>query len=63
MLRTILHDSDGSNHAFDALSPALKIAKESGAEADIGSVKEVQPPGPALITNAFVLAHHLLPDR
>jgi hypothetical protein len=50
MLRTILYDSDGAHYAFDALSPALKIAKESGAEADVGSVKEVQPPGPALST-------------
>jgi nucleotide-binding universal stress UspA family protein len=37
----ILHANDGSEHAFNALSLALKIAKRSGAELHMVSVEEI----------------------
>ena len=41
MFRKILHANDGSEHAFDALSLALKIAKGSGAELHMVSIEEI----------------------
>jgi nucleotide-binding universal stress UspA family protein len=41
MFRKILHANDGSEHAFDALSLALKIAKHSGAELHMVSIEEI----------------------
>jgi nucleotide-binding universal stress UspA family protein len=41
MFRKILHANDGSEHAFNALSLALKIAKQSGAELHMISVEEI----------------------
>jgi len=41
MFRKILHANDGSGHAFNALSLALKIAKQSGAELHMVSVEEI----------------------
>jgi nucleotide-binding universal stress UspA family protein len=41
MFKKILVANDGSNHAFDALSLALKIAKRSGAELHMVSVEEI----------------------
>jgi nucleotide-binding universal stress UspA family protein len=41
MFSKILHANDGSEHAFNALSLALKIAKHSGAELHMVSVEEI----------------------
>jgi signal transduction histidine kinase len=41
MFRKILHASDGSDHAFDALSLALQIAKHDNAELHMVSVEQV----------------------
>jgi len=41
MFRKILHANDGSEHAFNALGLALKIAKESGADLHMVSVEEI----------------------
>ena len=41
MFRKILHANDGSEHAFNALSLALKIAKDSKAELHMVSVEEI----------------------
>jgi nucleotide-binding universal stress UspA family protein len=41
MFSRILLANDGSRHAFDALSLALKIAKHSGAELHMVSVEEI----------------------
>jgi nucleotide-binding universal stress UspA family protein len=41
MFRKILHANDGSEHAFNALSLALKIAKHSEAEIHMVSVEEI----------------------
>ena len=41
MFGKILHANDGSEHAFNALSLALKIAKHSGAELHMVSVEEI----------------------
>jgi nucleotide-binding universal stress UspA family protein len=41
MFRRILHANDGSEHAFNALSLALEIAKLSGAELHMISVEEI----------------------
>jgi len=41
MFRKILHANDGSEHAFNALALALKIAKQSGAELHMVSVEEI----------------------
>jgi nucleotide-binding universal stress UspA family protein len=41
MFRKILHANDGSEHAFNALSLALKIAKQCGAELHMVSVEEI----------------------
>jgi nucleotide-binding universal stress UspA family protein len=41
MFRQILHANDGSEHAFNALSLALKIAKLTGAELHMISVEEI----------------------
>jgi nucleotide-binding universal stress UspA family protein len=41
MFKKILHANDGSEHAFNALSLALKIAKQSGAELHMVSVEEI----------------------
>jgi nucleotide-binding universal stress UspA family protein len=41
MFKRILHANDGSEHAFNALSLALKIAKHSQAEIHMISVEEI----------------------
>jgi nucleotide-binding universal stress UspA family protein len=41
MFKKILHANDGSEHAFNALALALKIAKQSGAELHMISVAEI----------------------
>jgi nucleotide-binding universal stress UspA family protein len=41
MFRKILHANDGSEQAFNALSLALKIAKQSGADLHTVSVEEI----------------------
>ena len=41
MFKKILHANDGSEHAFNALALALKIAKQSGAELHMISVEEI----------------------
>jgi nucleotide-binding universal stress UspA family protein len=41
MFSKILHANDGSDHAFAALSLALKIAKASGAELHMVSIEEI----------------------
>jgi nucleotide-binding universal stress UspA family protein len=41
MFSKILHANDGSDHAFNALSLALKIAKQSNAELHMISVEEI----------------------
>ena len=41
MFSRILHANDGSDHAFNALSLALKIAKQSNAELHMISVEEI----------------------
>jgi nucleotide-binding universal stress UspA family protein len=41
MFRKILHANDGSDHAFAALSLALRIAKESSAELHMVSIEEI----------------------
>jgi nucleotide-binding universal stress UspA family protein len=41
MFKKILLANDGSDQAFDALSLALKIAKESGADLHMVSVEEI----------------------
>jgi nucleotide-binding universal stress UspA family protein len=41
MFKRILHANDGSEHAFNALALALKIAKQSGAELHMISVEEI----------------------
>jgi nucleotide-binding universal stress UspA family protein len=41
MFRKILHANDGSDHAFNAFSLALGIAKQSGAELHMVSVEEI----------------------
>jgi nucleotide-binding universal stress UspA family protein len=41
MFSKILLANDGSRHAFNALSLALKIAKDSGAELHMVSVEEI----------------------
>jgi nucleotide-binding universal stress UspA family protein len=41
MFKKILHANDGSANAFDALSLALDLAKENGAELHMVSVEEV----------------------
>jgi nucleotide-binding universal stress UspA family protein len=45
MFKKILHANDGSDHAFNALSLALQIAKHDHAELHMVSVEErVHPP-------------------
>jgi nucleotide-binding universal stress UspA family protein len=41
MFRKILHANDGSDHAFDALALALKIAKEGHSELHMVCVEEI----------------------
>ena len=41
MFTRILHANDGSEHAFNALALALKIARQSGAELHMISVEEI----------------------
>jgi nucleotide-binding universal stress UspA family protein len=41
MFSKILHANDGSDHAFNALSLALKIAKQSNAALHMISVEEI----------------------
>jgi nucleotide-binding universal stress UspA family protein len=41
MFKKILHANDGSANAFDALSLALNLAKENGAELHMVSVEEI----------------------
>ena len=41
MFKKILHANDGSDHAFNALELALKIAKETGAELHMVCVEEI----------------------
>lgn len=41
MFKKILHANDGSDHAFKALSFALEIAKQNGAELHMVSVEEL----------------------
>ena len=41
MFSKILHANDGSDHAFNALSLALKIAKQSNAELHMICVEEI----------------------
>jgi nucleotide-binding universal stress UspA family protein len=41
MFRKILHANDGSDHAFNALSLALQIAKHDNAELHMVSVEQV----------------------
>jgi nucleotide-binding universal stress UspA family protein len=41
MFTRLLHANDGSEHAFNALALALKIAKQSGAELHMISVEEI----------------------
>ena len=41
MFKRILHANDGSEHAFNALSLAIKIAKQSGADLHMISVEEI----------------------
>ncbi|HUI94236.1 MAG TPA: universal stress protein [Xanthobacteraceae bacterium] len=41
MFRKVLHANDGSDHAFDALAQALRIAKENGCELHMVCVQEV----------------------
>ena len=41
MFSRILHANDGSDHAFNALSLALKIAKQSNAELHMICVEEI----------------------
>jgi nucleotide-binding universal stress UspA family protein len=41
MFSKILHANDGSEHAFNALALALKIAKQSGADLHMVSVEEI----------------------
>jgi nucleotide-binding universal stress UspA family protein len=44
MFRKILHANDGSDHAFNALSLAVQIAKQDKAELHMVSVEEVGMP-------------------
>jgi nucleotide-binding universal stress UspA family protein len=41
MFTRVLHANDGSEHAFNALALALKIARQSGAELHMISVEEI----------------------
>jgi len=41
MFSKILHANDGSDHAFNALALALKIAKQTGAELHMVCVEEI----------------------
>jgi len=41
MFKKILHANDGSDHAFNALELALKIARETGAELHMVCVEEI----------------------
>jgi nucleotide-binding universal stress UspA family protein len=41
MFSKILHANDGSKNAFEALSVALKIAKQNGSELHMVSVEEI----------------------
>ena len=41
MFRKILHANDGSDHAFNALSLAVQIAKQDEAELHMVSVEEI----------------------
>jgi nucleotide-binding universal stress UspA family protein len=41
MFRKILHANDGSEHAFHALTLAIGLAKENGAELHMISVEEI----------------------
>jgi nucleotide-binding universal stress UspA family protein len=41
MFSRILHANDGSDHAFDALALALKIAKEGNSELHMVCVEEI----------------------
>jgi nucleotide-binding universal stress UspA family protein len=41
MFKKILHANDGSTNAFDALSLAINLAKENGADLHMVSVEEV----------------------
>jgi nucleotide-binding universal stress UspA family protein len=41
MFKKILHANDGSDHAFNALTLALTIAKDAGAELHMVSVEEI----------------------
>ncbi len=41
MFRKILHANDGSEHAFNALSLALQIAKHDTAELHMVSVEQI----------------------
>jgi nucleotide-binding universal stress UspA family protein len=41
MFRKILHANDGSDHAFNALSLAVQIAKQDKAELHMVSVEEI----------------------
>ena len=41
MFSKMLHANDGSEHAFNALTLALKIAKQSNAELHMISVEEI----------------------
>jgi len=41
MFTKILHANDGSDHAFNALSFALEIAKQNGSELHMVSVEEI----------------------
>src|SRR5712692_2095234 len=41
MFSKILHANDGSDHAFQALALAIKLAKQTGAELHMVSVEEI----------------------
>lgn len=41
MFKTILHANDGSDHAFKALSFALDLARQNGAELHMVCVEEI----------------------
>src|SRR5437667_7243998 len=41
MFKKILHANDGSDHAFKALSLAIEVAKQNGAELHMVSVEEI----------------------
>jgi nucleotide-binding universal stress UspA family protein len=41
MFKRILHANDGSDHAFDALALALRMAKESNSELHVVCVEEI----------------------